>query len=409
VSLRTGITTGTCAAAAAKAAVCALVGLDGPTEVSVALPGGQRVAVPLLGVGRAADRRWAMASVRKDAGDDPDVTDGVEVRATVSWTGKNGITFSAGEGVGTVTRPGLQIPPGEPAINPVPRRMIATAIGERGNEEGERGNEEDPVGRGVHVEIAIPGGGSLAAKTFNPRLGIEGGLSILGTSGIVRPYCRRALEDALRCSLDVAAACGTTAPVLVPGAIGARAARLRFPVGPEQVIEVANAWEFMLGLVPEHGFRALMILGHPGKLAKLAWNNWDTHSARSVRAVEVVAQWHAQVLGRPAADFPTTEGIFQALPPPSRKELGDALSRAVRQAVEDRLEGQGGRGKAEGGRRKGEGGGRNTESGALAHPHAARPRVGRGGSQGHALPVAVMLVDMAGLPLGSDGDLTPWR
>ena len=129
----------------------------------------------------------ATAAVRKDAGDDPDVTDGLEIVATVSWNDGSEVTFSAGEGVGTVTKPGLQVPPGQPAINPVPRRMIVAAV-------------RQVTPRGLHVEIAIPGGRQIAARTFNPRLGIADGLSILGTTGIVRPYCTRALHDALRCA-----------------------------------------------------------------------------------------------------------------------------------------------------------------------------------------------------------------
>ena len=125
-----------------------------------------------------------------------------------SQCSSQGVTFVAGEGVGTVTKPGLQVPPGEPAINPIPRRMIVAAV-------------REITARGVRVEISLPGGREIAAKTFNPRLGIEGGLSILGTTGIVRPYCTRAVRDALTCALDVAAACGVTAPVLVPGNIGA--------------------------------------------------------------------------------------------------------------------------------------------------------------------------------------------
>ena len=146
------------------------------------------------------------------------------------------LPFVAGEGVGTVTKPGLQVPPGEPAINPVPRQMILAAI-------------RDVTARGVRVEISLPGGREIAAKTFNPRLGIEGGLSILGTTGIVRPYCTRALQDALKCTLDVAAACGVTAPVLVPGNIGASAARRHFSLREEQVIEAGNEWGFVLDLL----------------------------------------------------------------------------------------------------------------------------------------------------------------
>ena len=168
------------------------------------MPGGQTIRVPIVSAAPCGDGTAALAAVRKDAGDDADATHGLEVVATVAWSPQEGVSFAAGDGVGTVTKPGLQVPPGQPAINPTPRRMIAAAV-----------REVTP--RGVRVEIAIPGGREVARRTFNPRLGIEGGLSILGTTGIVRPYCTRALCDALKCAFDVAAACGVRAPVAGAG------------------------------------------------------------------------------------------------------------------------------------------------------------------------------------------------
>jgi cobalt-precorrin-5B (C1)-methyltransferase len=371
-----------------------LAGLAPPAEVPVELPDGRTIVVQVLRAGVVARAscpcdaentgkmpvlqttrekcglaQAATAAVRKDAGDDPDVTDGFEIVVTVSWTDGSEVTFSAGEGVGMVTRPGLQVPPGQPAINPVPRRMIVAAV-------------RQVTPRGLHVEIAIPGGRQIAAKTFNPRLGIADGLSILGTTGIVRPYCTRALHDALRCAVDVAAACGVTAPVLAPGAIGARAARARFVLGDQQLIEVGNAWGFTLDLLPRHPWRALLLVGHPGKLAKLAAGQWDTHSSRSDPAMRFVADLqcsrHTPCAApdgtRPvpttaglssSADSPTTEGIFAALDDRQRQELGSALAAQVRQAVVDRLRGR--------------------------------------------LLVAVLLVDMSGQTLGCDGDLSPWQ
>ena len=311
MKLRSGITTGVCAAAAAKAAITTLAGGAVPCEVEVALPSGGTIRVPILYarlVGAAA-----VAAVRKDAGDDPDCTHGLEIVATVAWSEGRGVSLAAGEGVGLVTRPGLQVPPGEPAINPVPRRMIAAAVGQ-------------VTPRGVRVEIAIPGGREVARHTFNPRLGIEGGLSILGTTGIVRPYCRKALHDALKCGLDVAAACGVRAPALAPGNIGAKAARAIFSLQDEQVVEVGNAWGFVLDLLPSYKFAAVMLLGHPGKLAKLAQGQWDTHSSRSDRATESVARLHKEVLCRPATESPTVEGIFAALTADDKKSLADALA-----------------------------------------------------------------------------------
>ncbi|MBV8511953.1 MAG: cobalt-precorrin-5B (C(1))-methyltransferase, partial [Xanthobacteraceae bacterium] len=177
--LRRGWTTGTCATAAAKAAFGALVTGEFVDPISVTLPGGERPAFALA-VARKDDAS-ATAGVIKDAGDDPDVTHGALVLATVRrGTAGTGVAFRAGEGVGTVTRAGLAIPPGEPAINPVPRQMMRDAISEVAAAVGCAADAE--------IEIAVPGGAELARKTWNPRLGIVGGLSILGTTGIVVPY-----------------------------------------------------------------------------------------------------------------------------------------------------------------------------------------------------------------------------
>src|SRR5712692_3853525 len=177
--LRRGWTTGACATAAAKAAYVALLTGEFPDPVEVRLPRGKRASFSLAVNRREAD--CATAGVIKDAGDDPDVTHGALVLATVrAGVPGSGVRFRAGEGVGTVTRAGLPIPPGEPAINPAPRAMIREAIADA----AATANAPDDV----EVEIAIPGGEALAARTLNERLGIVGGLSILGTTGIVVPY-----------------------------------------------------------------------------------------------------------------------------------------------------------------------------------------------------------------------------
>jgi len=346
---RTGFTTGTCAAAAAKAAAIVLSGLPRTTEVEVGLPDETRVALPVEQVSQGAD--FAEASVRKDAGDDPDVTDGCLVTARVEWADGGDIEFIAGPGVGTVTKPGLSVPPGEPAINPVPRRMICDAVREVTN-------------RGLRVEISIPGGKKLAEKTFNPRLGVEGGLSILGTSGIVRPFSSSALRDALKCTLNVAKACGVKFPVLVPGRIGERAARKLFVLAPEQLIEVSNEWGFILDEAAHAGFVHMLALGHPGKLAKLMAGWWDTHSSRSGSAVPAVRDLATEVLGRTPGEGATVEGIFRDLSDSDRRTLADTLSEGICAAIRDRI----------------------------------RRRFG----------VSVVLVDMKGLVLGIHGDLNLW-
>jgi len=352
MSLRCGITTGACAAAAAKAAASVLTGRVAPRAVELGLPSGETIVVPILSVQSRQDPLAVTAAVRKDAGDDPDVTHGMEVRVTLSWDDAADTLFVAGEGVGTVTKPGLQVLPGQPAINPVPRQMIMTAI-------------RDITPRGVRVEISVPGGREIAKKTFNPRLGIEGGLSILGTTGIVRPYCIRALHDALKCTLDVAAACHVTAPVLVPGNIGARAARRHFSVRAEQVIQVGNEWGFVLDQLSHYPFQAVMIMGHPGKVVKLADGQWDTHSSRSSPVTRYLSGLCPEILGHAAPDSTTAEGILASLAPRDQKTLADELARRVRSAVAGRI--------------------------------ASR------------FPIVVFLINMAEQCLGTDGDDSPWQ
>ncbi len=347
---RTGFTTGTCAAAAAKAATMALCGRLVSSEIEVGLPGGVRVKLPTAWT--RGDSHAAEAAVLKDAGDDPDVTDGCTVIASVAWAVGEDSTIAAGEGVGTVTKPGLSVPPGEPAINPVPRSMIRDAI-------------REVTDRPVRVTISIPGGEALAAKTFNPRLGVEGGLSILGTSGIVRPFSGAALRDALMCTLSVAEACSVWAPVLVPGRIGEKAARRYFRLSPEQLIEVSNEWGFMLDQVAARGFGRLLVLGHPGKLAKLPEGQWDTHSSRSASAVPAVAGLATRLLGRMAPDCPTVEGLFTALPDADRVRLATELASKIRQAIDARIQ--------------------------------------------RRYPTAVVLVNIRSELLGSDGDLLTWQ
>ena len=321
--LRDGYTTGTCAAAAAKAAVCLLVQGIALQEVAVSLPENERATIPLVYV--REDNDCAEAAVRKDGGDDPDITHGALIVASVRRIPGTDIELAAGEGVGTVTRPGLSVPPGEPAINPVPARMIREAVRECTTE-------------GLSVVLSIPGGEELAKKTYNPRLGITGGLSILGTSGRVRPFSCPALRASLKCLLDVAVASGIRTPVLVPGRIGERAARAIFGAVPPQVVSVGNEWGFMLDCLAGHNPDAVLVLGHPGKLAKLVAGDWDTHSRRSKSALPVVAAMAEGLAGKALKDTSTVEGIFAALPAPVRKELGDRLAARIGEAVRKRID-----------------------------------------------------------------------
>lgn len=310
-TLRGGYTTGSCAAAAAQAATLALYGLPVPASIELTLPDNSRVLLAVEDL--HCSEGYCSAAVRKDAGDDPDVTNGSFVVVTVSRSPESTITFRAGEGVGTVTLPGLAIPPGEPAINPAPRRMIEQAV-------------RQVTGDGLIITVAIPGGRELAARTFNPRLGIVGGLSVLGTTGRVRPFSHEAVQETIRCSFSITLACGIKDPVLVPGHIGARAAERQFRIREHQLVEVGNEWGYLLKLAAAKPLERLLLLGHPGKLVKLAMGQWDTHSARSDSALPEVIRRCTDLLGAAPRGTPTVEGLFQALEPAARLSLGDALA-----------------------------------------------------------------------------------
>ena len=297
--LRRGWTTGTCAAAASRAAYQALLTGVFPDPVEVLLPGGSRpaftlaitelgtanlaapsglTATPPAAAGRGID--FARAGVVKDAGDDPDVTHGALIVATVRLGGKgSGVTFAAGEGVGTVTRPGLPLPVGEPAINPVPREMIRTALAEVAASHGGGG---DAV-----VELSIPGGGKIAERTLNGRLGIAGGLSILGTTGIVVPYSCSAWIHSIYRGIDVARAAGLDH---VAGATGAtsEAAIARLHGLPEQaLIDMGDFVGGMLKYMRRHPVHRVTIAGGMAKISKLGQGLLDLHSRRG----EVDLHW----------------------------------------------------------------------------------------------------------------------
>ncbi|MEM2280676.1 MAG: cobalt-precorrin-5B (C(1))-methyltransferase CbiD [Candidatus Bathyarchaeia archaeon] len=222
--LKYGISTGACAAAAAKAAALVLMG-NPVDHVGVPTPIGLRLEVPIEGW-RKLDSEKAVAWVVKDAGDDVDVTDGLRIYTTVKLTDNGEITILGGEGVGKVTKPGLPIPIGESAINPVPRMMIKEAL-----------KEVLPQGKGAEVLIEVPGGVEVAEKTLNSKLGIVGGISILGTGGIVKPCSLAAYRRSLVPQIDVALSSGHKRLFLVPGNIGAKAARLLFNAPEDAIVQ----------------------------------------------------------------------------------------------------------------------------------------------------------------------------
>jgi cobalt-precorrin-5B (C1)-methyltransferase len=276
--LRRGWTTGACATAAAKAAYAALVTGEFPDPVAVTLPRGERVSFALALT--RLDAGSASAGVIKDAGDDPDVTHGALIVATVrEGLPGSGVTFRAGAGVGTVTRAGLAIAPGEPAINPVPRRMIRGAIAEVAALRNRAGD--------VEVEIAIPGGEELATKTLNGRLGIVGGLSILGTTGIVVPYSCSAWIASIHRGIDVARAAGLVHIAGATGASSEAAVRKLYELPETALIDMGDFVGGMLKYVRAHPVSRVTIAGGLAKMTKLAQGLLDLHSKRG--AVDLAA------------------------------------------------------------------------------------------------------------------------
>lgn len=279
--LRYGWTTGTCATAAAKAAYTALLTGAFPDPVEVKLPRGQRPAFALATT--AMSEGSATAGIVKDAGDDPDVTHGALILATVRRGARgSGVGFRAGEGVGTVTRPGLPVPPGEPAINPVPREMLREAIAEVAAAHGDAGD--------VEIEIAIPGGEALAAKTMNGRLGIVGGLSILGTTGIVVPYSCSAWIHSIHSGIDVARAAGLSQIAGATGTASEAAVQKMHDLPEIALIDMGDFVGGMLKYLRRHPVPRVTVAGGIGKMTKLAQGLLDLHSRRGSVDLGVLAE-----------------------------------------------------------------------------------------------------------------------
>ena len=263
--LRRGWTTGACATAAVKAAFTALRTGIFPDPVTITLPKGETPAFALALEGRGEG--WARAGIIKDAGDDPDVTHGCMVIATVREGGA-GIRFMAGPGVGMVTKAGLPIAPGEPAINPVPRRMMEQVVAELG-------------GADVEIEISIPDGAALALKTWNPRLGILGGLSILGTTGIVHPFSCAAWIASIHRGIDVARAIGLQHVAGCTGSTSEDAVRGRYGLPLEAMLDMGDFAGGLLKYLRDHPVARVTIGGGFGKITKLGQGALDLHSGRA--------------------------------------------------------------------------------------------------------------------------------
>ncbi|MBT9148673.1 MAG: cobalt-precorrin-5B (C(1))-methyltransferase [Dehalococcoidia bacterium] len=275
--LRSGYTTGACAAAAAKAAALALLSQRTIDEVQIALPTGGRVN---FAVSRCVfNSLEASCSMIKDAGDDPDVTDGAEICAVVSWSKERGVTIEGGKGVGLVTKPGLEIPVGMAAINPVPRRMIIRSVSEAAGLEN----------RGMQVIISVPQGEGLAKRTLNRRLGIVGGISILGTSGVVIPYSVQAYKVSISQALDVAVATGCREAVLTTGRRSERFAQRELMLPGESFIQMGDFVGHAVEECARKGLAKVIIWGMVGKLSKIAAGHLYTNVSDSRVDVDFLA------------------------------------------------------------------------------------------------------------------------
>jgi cobalt-precorrin-5B (C1)-methyltransferase len=267
--LRSGYTTGSCATAGAKAAALAIVRGQSVDEVEITLPRGERVRFTLHSCRRHSDTA-AECSVIKDAGDDPDVTHGAEIFTRIDLEPPPGLRYRAGQGIGTVTKPGLELAVGEPAINPVPRRMIRQAL------EEVLGDAWDRVG--VTVTISILNGEELAKQTLNGRLGIVGGLSILGTTGIVEPYSNSAFKVSILKAIRVARSNGCDHLVLTPGGRSETFAQRVFPLPEEAFIEVGGFLKQAMAYCRRNHPRLVTFGGFAAKFSKVAAGQLETHS-----------------------------------------------------------------------------------------------------------------------------------
>ena len=283
--LRRGWTTGACAAAATRGALEALWGGAAPATVPVALPSGDRPEFALAACETGFG--FARAGVVKDAGDDPDVTHGALIVSTVTpGDPGSGVVFRAGPGVGTVTKPGLPLPVGEPAINPVPRKMIAAAVAEAAAAHGKSAD--------VVVEISVPGGEEIAKKTLNGRLGIIGGISILGTTGIVVPYSCAAWIHSIHRGIDVARGAGLTHIAGATGSTSEAAVAKLYGLPETALIDMGDFVGGMLKYLRAHPVPRVTIAGGFAKMVKLAQGRLDLHSRSGEIDMSVLAGWLAE-------------------------------------------------------------------------------------------------------------------
>lgn len=328
-ALRSGYTTGACAAAAAKAAVLCLLGRDNPGRVEIPFPDGSRHGFALCRYGAG------LASVVKDAGDDPDVTNGAEIGAEARWLGEAGeeqIVLVNGPGVGVVTKPGLPVAVGEPAINPVPQRMIREAVAEALAEGGRRN-------AAIELRIFVRDGEILAEKTLNRRLGVLGGLSILGTTGIVRPVSAKAWTDTIEASMQVARAAGLTEVLLSTGRTSETAVQRRLGLPEEALVMMGDYLHYALTAAARHGFARVHLAAMWAKLIKAALAVPQTHVRNGALEVRQAAELLAdlgldEATAKELRAANTARQIYQQLKALGRDDLVAAVARRARLQAE---------------------------------------------------------------------------
>ncbi len=313
--LRRGWTTGACATAATKAALIALFTGEFPRSVRITLPKGETPKFDI--VWSDSGDGWAEVGIEKDAGDDPDVTHGAIIRARVSAS-SGGIWFKAGDGVGTVTKPGLPIAVGEASINPVPREMMSDVVEKIC---ASHGKQTDIV-----IEVSVPGGQELAKKTWNPRLGIKGGISILGTTGIVRPFSCAAWIASIHRGVDVARADGLSHVAGCTGATSEATVQALHGLPDHAMLDMGDFAGGLLKYLKRHPVSRITIGGGLGKMAKLAQGARDLHSKRSQADFNQLSDWAGM-------DLRQANTVLEAY-----EEAGEKLAVAIAQRALGQIE-----------------------------------------------------------------------
>ncbi|MFU0851573.1 cobalt-precorrin-5B (C(1))-methyltransferase CbiD [Kluyvera cryocrescens] len=328
-ALRKGYTTGSCATAAAKVAALMVMRQHLIHQVSIVTPSG--VTLNLNVESPHVEGQQGIAAIRKDGGDDIDATHGMLIFARVTLTDSGEITLRGGEGVGTVTRKGIGLPIGSAAINRTPRHTIETAV-----------REAIGLARGAEVEIFAPEGEERAQKTYNSRLGIVGGISIIGTTGIVTPMSEESWKRSLALELEMKRAAGLERVVLVPGNHGERFVREQMGIDSQVVVTMSNFVGYMIEESVRLGFRQIVLIGHPGKLIKIAAGIFHTHSHIADARMETLVA-HLALLGAPlellrlVSDCDTTEAAMEHIDAFGFQRIYNHLAERICQRVMQRL------------------------------------------------------------------------